>query len=254
MSRYLLIFLLMCSLHVARGQDSPVYEGEFEEATDAEEALAHELIAPGELGTTRQYREQPRTVQEFDRDKWKAVVGGEDYSQEKLADAPEWKPISMSWLGPVLKVISYVVIIGLVIYLIYYITKNITFDHKIERNRLRADDLERPVENIDSLDIEALIEQARKDGNFRMVIRLYYLGLLKRLNARGIIAWKKDKTNRDYLSELFSKDFRYREMTRLTASYEAVWYGEHTLKGESLERLAQAFEATYRELDISRAT
>ena len=251
MSRFFLVFFLMCSLHIASGQDLPLYESEIEEE---EEAPPHVLITPGQLSTTRHYREQARSVHAFDREKWKAVVGDIDYNEEKVADKPETKPFSMSWLGPVLKVISYVVIIGLVIFLIYYITKNITFDLKIERNKLQTDDLDRPVENIGTLDIEALLEQARKEGNFRMAIRLYYLGLLKKLNALGIIVWKKDKTNRDYLSELFSKDFHYREIQGFTASYEAIWYGEHTLRGESLERLAKEFEIMYRELGTSSAT
>jgi hypothetical protein len=247
MSRVLLIFLLACVVPNVRSQDSFPQEEEIE-ADDILQQIPHELVAPEDLKTTRDYQGEDIPLRRFDEQKWKAIVGDLDYS-ERPVEKKEREPFSVPWAGPVLKVVAYAVIIGLVVFLLYYITKKMTFDQRIERNKLQTDDLEKPVENIDSLEIDALLEKARREGDFRMVIRLYFLGLLKKLNAAGLIVWQKDKTNRDYLSELYLKDFHYREIQRLTVSYEAVWYGEHTLRGESLERLTKEFEGAYRELN-----
>jgi hypothetical protein len=73
--------------------------------------------------------------------------------------------------------------------------------------------------------------------------------MLKKLNEIGMIAWKRDKTNRDYLGELFQRNFLFDEIRKLTLSYEAVWYGEHELKAESYQELTKRFEITYQKLD-----
>jgi hypothetical protein len=252
MSSLLLIFLLAFLVHDVRGRNSLAQEEEVETHGTANET-PHELVAPGNLKTSRDYHGERIRLRKFDEGKWKAIVGDLDYSEQPVEEKDR-EPFSLPWAGPVLKVIAYVVIIGLVVFLLYYITKNITFDLRIERSKLQTEDLEKPVENIDGLEIDALLEQALREGNSRMAIRLYYLGLLKKLNAAGMIVWKKDKTNRDYLSELFLKDFCYRDIQRLTVSYEAVWYGEHTLRGESLERLTKEFERAYREVNTHKTS
>lgn len=246
-----MILLLAFALHDAWGQESFSEEQQGVETDDIPEETVHELVSPENLETTRDYQDEHLPVRTFDDGKWKAIVGDLDYN-EKPMEATDAEPLTLPWAGPVLKVIAYIVIIGLVLFLLYYLTKNITFDLRIERSKLQTEDLEKPVENIDSLDVDTLLEQARREGNFRMAIRLYYLGLLKKLNAAGVIVWKKDKTNRDYLSELFLKNFYYGEIRRLTVSYEAVWYGDHSLRGESLERLTNEFESAYRELNLDK--
>lgn len=250
MSRFLSLIVFVLALQNAWAQDS-FSEDEDSVETESQQETAHELVAPGELESSDQYQEERINLQKFDEGKWKAIVGDKDYS-EKPGEKDTSKPLSLPWAGPLLKVIAYVVIIGLVVFLVWYITKNMTFDLRIERNKLQTADLEKPVENIDALDIDRLLAQARSEGNFRMAIRLCYLGLLKKLNAAGLISWKKDKTNRDYLSELFLTEVHYKQILRLTISYEAVWYGEHSLKGESLEWLSKDFEHAYREFNAAK--
>ena len=80
-------------------------------------------------------------------------------------------------------------------------------------------------------------------------MRLYYLKLLKKLHEMEKIAWKKDKTNRDYLSELFDRDFHFQQMRGLTLSYESVWYGDHEMNRELLLRICSQFESVFSELD-----
>jgi hypothetical protein len=82
-------------------------------------------------------------------------------------------------------------------------------------------------------------------------VRLYFLDLLKKLNENGVIVWTKDKTNRDYLSELFSKQFHFDEIRRLTLAYERVWYGEHIPTEESYRELRNDFQQTNQKLKVS---
>jgi hypothetical protein len=104
------------------------------------------------------------------------------------------------------------------------------------------------------MDIEALLEQARRSGDFKAAVRLYYLKLLKRLHEMEKIVWKKEKTNRDYLSELFAKDFHFQRMRGLTLSYESVWYGDHDINPESFQRICSQFESVFTELSDGNAS
>lgn len=184
----------------------------------------------------------------FDEARWKEIVGDTDYTERERKTG--FNLPAMSWAGPLFKVISYVVIIGLVLWIFYYLITNIGFGAGIQRTAIVVDAATGQIENIETVDIETLLLQAKRDRNFRLAIRLYYLGILKKLHGRGVIGWKKDKTNRDYLAELYAKDFHYGEMRRLTLLYEAVWYGEHTPGAESFESLTERFETMYRKINF----
>jgi hypothetical protein len=156
------------------------------------------------------------------------------------------------WGGAVFRLIAYAVMIGVVILLLYLVLKNISLKQKLTKTNITREDYEAPVENIEEIDIDSWLRQARAEGNLRLAIRLYYLGLLKKLNETGLIIWKKDKTNRDYLTELFSRNEYFDEVKTLTLSYEQVWYGEHSLTSESFEKIIAGFETVYNKLNTSK--
>jgi hypothetical protein len=224
--------------------DDGLSEGEGDGVTDEEEQ--HALIPPQDLETTRRYLQQEIQVQKFDKQKWKEIVGDADYNEDerKQSTAPAIPP----WGGAVLKIVSYGIILGIIIFLLYFIIKNVSIGPGIERTTLQADSIEKAVDNIRDVDLDQLLLQARAEGNLRLSIRLYYLRMLKRLDEAGIIGWKKDKTNRDYLTELFRKDYHYDEVRTLTRSYEEVWYGEHDLTESDFQSLSAHFETVFAKL------
>lgn len=250
-----LLFTLMLLLSLglrAQDSDSTVSLAQDESGTPnayGDGGTTHALVAPKELETTRRYETENLSIVRFDEKKWKEIVGDEKF-QETPAKSRGISPrFSAPWAGPLVRIVSYLVIIVVIVLVVYFVVRNISLDLKIKRDQIRTDDLEQPVEDIENIDISGLLEQARREGNFRMAVRLYYLGLLKKLHEMEKIVWKKDKTNRDYLGELFSKEFYFPEMRRLTLSYEAVWYGEHDLNSESFQRLSSQFESVFHELN-----
>ena len=218
---------------------------------DADEAEStHTLVSPEQLESTRSYQAKPLARTDFDEQKWRKIVGDVDFNEVRKEEKKEpltSKPLSIPWAGPLLRMISYAVVTGVVILLIYFIIRNISLDLHIKRAKVE-DNLEKPVENIEELDIQTLLERATKAGDFKLAIRLYYLRLLKKLHEQKMIVWKKDKTNRDYLSELFSRDFFFDEISRLTLSYESVWYGDHMLRSESFHKLTDRFEILHEKI------
>ncbi len=96
-------------------------------------------------------------------------------------------------------------------------------------------------ERIHETDLERWIREALEQENFALAIRLYYLAGIKELSLRRAIRWKKDKTNRDYLSELYNTSIyeKFREVTRI---FERVWYGKGEITRTDYDALAPNFE------------
>lgn len=249
----LLAYLIFSSVvYVAAQDDESSGTEPFKESDqsfeDGEAENTHTLVSPEQLESTRSYQGKPLARKDFDEEKWRKIVGNVDFNEVRKKEKKEKKesetsePLSIPWGGPLLRLISYSVVTCIVILLIYFIVRNISFDLHIKRAKVEGD-LEKPVENIEELDIQVLLDRAIRSGDFKLAIRLYYLRLLKKLHEQNKIVWKKDKTNRDYLSELFSRDFFFEEIKRLTLSYESVWYGDHMLRSESFQKLTDRFES-----------
>jgi hypothetical protein len=262
-----LVFTFTMSL--AQDTDTTSYEtvDEYVEATDdnsteqdstyaAEQAETppQVVVDPKDLQTTRYYKDENIAVKKFDQKKLKEITGSANYEEKPEEPDPAKKDFSMPkvapWGGAILRLLAYVIIIGVIVALIYFVLKNISIDLKIRKENLAGIDITAPVENIEDLDTQALLAKALQDGNLKLAVRLYYLRLLQKLNENGIIHWKKDKTNRDYLSEIFSRDYHYEEVKKLTLAYELVWYGDHTLSAESFQGIIQSFETVHQKINI----
>jgi len=174
--------------------------------------------------------------------------GGADDEPETSSD-PGY---DLGWLGPLGQIIFYGVIILLIGLLLYTIVKNTSLKNKSKKIKTEGPDVPSHVEDITDLDIDTLLQRTLASGNYRLVMRIYFLGLLKKLNEHGLIAWTKDKTNRDYLTELFSKQHYFEEVRRLTLAYEQVWYGDHTLSPDLYHQLIEEFKAIDQQLNASR--
>jgi Domain of unknown function (DUF4129) len=83
-------------------------------------------------------------------------------------------------------------------------------------------------EKIDEVDFDSLITSAESAKEYRIATRYLYLKTLKGLSIKGLISWKPDKTNRDYIYELRSSGFKesFKEVTRV---FDYTWYGNKEL-------------------------
>ncbi|HZI25699.1 MAG TPA: DUF4129 domain-containing protein [Chryseolinea sp.] len=217
-------------------------------------------------------------VRRFDHDVWKEVVGSTDYSEDN-ATAKRKPPKENSTssesstariersedndgedfninLGPgvglVLNLLAYALILGAVGYILFLIVKNLSLNRNVKTSKTTLPVYSAPVENIRELEIDKLLREALASANYRLAVRIYFLGMLKRLDEAGFILWKKDKTNRDYLSELFSKELYFDDVKKLTLAYEQVWYGEHDLPLHRYEEIIISFKAIDQKLQSSK--
>lgn len=231
-----------------------------EENTETE-SVSHTLVEPEALQKTVAYKSEKVAVRKFDRKKWKEIIGTTTYTskkkpkkEEKEKEKNDITVPNIPWAGDGVKVVFYGLIFAIFALIIYFVVKNASsLDYKLRKNKLQIEDITKPIENIEALDVLSLLQQTLADGNFKLAVRLYYLGLLKKLNEAEIIVWKKDKTNHDYLTEIFSRDFFYDEIKALTRAYEEVWYGDHGINRETFEKLSVNFENVQQRITIPQS-
>ncbi|MEO0472277.1 MAG: DUF4129 domain-containing protein [Bacteroidota bacterium] len=95
-------------------------------------------------------------------------------------------------------------------------------------------------DNIEKLDFDQLIQQARSDKNYRRGVRLLYMETLKELTRTGWIHWRINKTNQDYQNELRGTDLQY-AFDQLTLRFEYVWYGDFPIDSAGYDEMEQVF-------------
>jgi hypothetical protein len=261
--------------------DEPPPYSDFEDSDT--EGAPQPAIDPKLVTEKNGFTREPIEVKKFDQNKWKKIVGNRDYSSgvrkkkngkegdtegendygeggkrargESMRDdeyqEDSSEPMSINFPG--LNYIVYALAIAILIYILFLVIKNSTAKRKNTKLSKQLTVIEgTPVDNIQELEIDRLLREAMSSGNYRLAIRIYFLGLLKKLDEDRIIAWKKDKTNRDYLNEIFSKDFHYAEVKRLTLAYEEVWYGDHNLTTDSYESIINSFRDIGAKLNQNR--
>jgi len=150
--------------------------------------------------------------------------------------------------------IIYALVAGVIIYILFLIIRNISVksDRKVVPNSPSLINATF-IDNIRELETDRLVREAIASGNYRLAVRICFLGMLKTLDENGVINWKKDKTNRDYLSELLLKQYHYDEIRLLTINYEQVWYGEHDLSLNAYEQVIDSFKSMGDKLNSSKS-
>ncbi|WP_348824123.1 DUF4129 domain-containing protein [Flavobacterium aestuarii] len=144
-----------------------------------------------------------------------------------------------------------VIAIAVVIAVIYMIVKAImnnegqwVFGKNSDKKIINYDEIEK---NLHLVDFEKLIQKSLLSNEKRLVIRYYYLWLLKKMSTQQIIVWDLEKTNSDYLYEIKDQaqkdDFAY-----LSYLYNYIWYGEFDLDDITFVKAKNAFEKSIKYL------
>ncbi|MFD1063518.1 DUF4129 domain-containing protein [Winogradskyella litorisediminis] len=116
-------------------------------------------------------------------------------------------------------------------------SKNLTTKAK-EKGSISYTEEEQIIKNED---INALIQQAIEQKNYRLAIRYYYLLSLKKLSENETIEWEAQKTNEDYIQELRHSPLKP-DFINITRIYDYVWYGEFAVDALKFENLKLPFE------------
>lgn len=206
---------------------------------------------------------EPATYQErkFDQEALTRYRNDEKYQYHRdKPEPPKRKPKPIEQRRPVeshpihydgpradfsgaLKAIFWVLIIGAAIFVIFQLLKiNLKGLVKKKSDKAKvAKETEIPVEeDIHKMEFEDLLQQAVDAGRYRVAVRLLYLRALRQLSDRGLIAWKQDKTNHDYIREISDKALRP-GFSDVTLIFEYIWYGEFPVNKDDFNLARASF-------------
>ena len=163
----------------------------------------------------------------------------QDFQRRVAGWIGEWVGWDLTGGGPILEVIFYLVLAGLVGYAVYMLVQ-LRGDAR-SPGHTAPDTIAQPqtADEMQAIDFDARLEAAVADGQYRRAVRLLYQQALQRLDRTGAIGWRPGKTNRTYVREL---DEPHRSaFARLTRLFEQVWYGGAAVDAEQFEQIRARF-------------
>lgn len=95
-------------------------------------------------------------------------------------------------------------------------------------------------DNIHEMDFAKLIEDAVRNNDYRLAIRLQFLQALKVLSDKNLIHWQPGKTNHDYVNELQKAELKA-GFQELNFYFEYAWYGNFIIAPELFGKVKTLF-------------
>lgn len=133
-----------------------------------------------------------------------------------------------------------IIVVAFVSVLLWYLASlNVQLFHRKPVAIIETKEEELP-RDIFTIAYESEIEKAVGAGNYRLAVRLLYLQLLVRLSEGGMLQYKEDRTNSEYLMQLYPTAY-YKDFFRLTRSFEYTWYGQFALTAPVFELIRKDF-------------
>jgi hypothetical protein len=208
---------------------------------------------------------QPTTEDKVWTDEeWKKAVEGIEYienakEQKKEEDSNDFKipENESSWDGewlksPTTKVVVILITIALLIFtLIKLLGKTSNANAKVYMDNISIEELTE--ENFIETDLEKLLRIALESNDYRSAVRILYLSTIQQLNTTGLILWKKDKTNKDFLREM-RKHSDYKTFRDITLAYEIVWYGDRQIELQQFTSLKNIVDNFSQKINIEPKT
>ncbi len=144
------------------------------------------------------------------------------------------------FLALFIRALLYIILIGVMIFLVWLFMK-IDSSGTPLLSKTPAQILMNEEDLItENQDIQALINQALKDNNYRLAVRFYYLLILQQLSKKDIIDWQLEKTNHDYIFEIKNESIR-QQFTKVTRIYDFIWYGNFKVDKNTFAKAEKEF-------------
>lgn len=172
---------------------------------------------------------------------------GIDYSKEVYKER-NFKPLKLNLNEGIVKTIAISIILLIILFVVYQLFKNTRANKKINSSLITQTSLlDNAAENLDKVDLELLLVDALNRKDYKAALRIYFLKILKAMWDKNILRWKKEKTNGDYLSEVFGGEW-YEQLKTSTYIFEKCWYGNAVVDAELFETASNHFKMVLNKL------
>lgn len=143
-------------------------------------------------------------------------------------------------------IIWYILLIGFVGLLIWFLASGKFGLWQKKSMAIQSEDAVTE-EDIHRLDFQHNIRKAEEAGNYRLAVRLWYLFTLKKLADQQIITYAQEKTNHQYVSQLYNTPY-YSGFSQLTRNFDYVWYGMFPISQQAYAQLVHSFTQFHQQL------
>ena len=96
-------------------------------------------------------------------------------------------------------------------------------------------------EKLKQQNYDELLKSALSKNQYDEAVRILYLKTLMQLTQAGLISWKADKTNSDYMRELAEHPAKS-SFSRLTYFYEYVEYGDFKIDEQGFHKFQDLYQ------------
>ncbi|MFK7799277.1 MAG: DUF4129 domain-containing protein [Aureispira sp.] len=208
--------------------------------------LGQSVVRAQENDATQSYQQERLRTQVFDANVWQKTA-----KDMKFSTKPQVKKIpkqvnnstpiqprtNPSTVFSARSLLLFIAVLLLIFVIYKAVAGNaILINKPIEHRRpIALKDIET---NLQEADVEGFLAQSLQQKDYRLAIRLYYLAIIKELAAKGIIDWKRDKTNGQYLRELRRKQYpQLKAFKSVTRVFEYVWYSNMAFDSGQFEEV-----------------
>lgn len=146
-------------------------------------------------------------------------------------------------LGPLLQLVIIALFILFLGALLYTIFSNVNLQKRsTEIQQVTTDAIASIEENFSKSNLDKWLKHAIDQQDYYLILRIRFLMILKSLENKHLILWKKDKTNWHYIQELDNHHFQS-PFKELVFDFDHVWYGEKKYSNEELIGKIDQFES-----------
>lgn len=140
----------------------------------------------------------------------------------------------------ILEYIIYALMGALVIFLLVRVFVNEKFNAIFTKKAKSIVDIDLSEQHIESLDLDALMNDALKNKDYRLAVRYQFLKILKLLSQKNLIEWHFEKTNADYEREIKHGNLQA-AFKNASYLYENIWYGEQPIDEAGYAKTSSRF-------------
>ncbi|MFD2099238.1 DUF4129 domain-containing protein [Flagellimonas iocasae] len=140
----------------------------------------------------------------------------------------------------ILEYIIYALMGALVIFLLIRVFVNEKFNAIFTKKAKSIVDIDLSEQHIESLDLDAMMNDALKNKDYRLAVRYQFLRILKLLSQKNLIEWHFEKTNADYEREIKHGNLQA-AFKNASYLYENIWYGEQPIDEAGYAKASSRF-------------
>lgn len=175
--------------------------------------------------------------------KWNSEKASKDFDYRNTVEGlDKVKPqtsFNFEAFGDVIKLLVWILATIVLFAIIYMVVTNIVLPQWGRKSVVSA--IETDGEQAEMENWQLLFQQAEAAGDFRLMIRYSFIGVLDVLRSRELINYKSDKTNYEYYTEIghpaYKKQFR-----KLANTYEYAWYGAYAVSETTMRTYMENYK------------